>query len=85
MSFSAGSYGCMLMIMPMAVPIAYTMAYSNPAVQNPWGLFCACVASVLAGSISATTAPRDRHDDPFRHRAAAAPLLDHVKPRCPTP
>lgn len=82
-SFSAGSYGCMLMIMPMAVPIAYTMAYSNPAVQNPWGLFCACVASVLAGSIFGDHCSPVTDTTILSAQGSGCALLDHVKTQMP--
>ena len=82
-SFSAGSYGCMLMIMPMAVPIAYTMAYTNPAVQNPWGLFCACVASVLAGSIFGDHCSPVTDTTILSAQGSGCALLDHVKTQMP--
>lgn len=82
-SFSAGSYGCMLMIMPMVVPIAYTIAYSDSAVQNPWGLFCACVASVLAGSIFGDHCSPVTDTTILSAQGSGCALLDHVKTQMP--
>lgn len=82
-SFSAGSYGCMLMIMPMAVPIAYTIAYSAPGVKDPFSLLCACVASVLAGSIFGDHCSPVTDTTILSAQGAGCPLMDHVKTQMP--
>ena len=82
-SFSAGSYGCMLMIMPMAVPIAYTMAYTNAGVKDPWALLCACVASVLAGSIFGDHCSPVTDTTILSAQGAGCGLLEHVKTQMP--
>ena len=82
-SFSAGSYGCMLLIMPMAVPIAYTIAFTNPAVQNPWALFCACVASVLSGSIFGDHCSPVTDTTILSAQGSGCDLMDHVKTQMP--
>ena len=48
-SFAAGSYGCMFMVMPMAIPIAAAVMAKNPAIDGSFMLLC--VASVLSGGI----------------------------------
>jgi len=82
-SFSAGSYGCMLLIMPMAVPIAYTIAFTNPAVQNPWALFCACVASVLSGSIFGDHCSPVTDTTILSAQGSGCELMDHVTTQMP--
>lgn len=82
-SFSAGSYGCMLLIMPMAVPIAYTLAFSNAAVQNPWALFCSCVASVLSGSIFGDHCSPVTDTTILSAQGSGCELMDHVKTQMP--
>lgn len=82
-SFSAGSYGCMLMIMPMAVPIAYTIAYTTDGVKDPWSLLCACVASVLAGSIFGDHCSPVTDTTILSAQGAGCPLMDHVKTQMP--
>lgn len=82
-SFSAGSYGCMLLIMPMAVPIAYTIAFSHAAVQNPWALFCACVASVLSGSIFGDHCSPVTDTTILSAQGSGCDLMDHVKTQMP--
>ena len=49
-SFAAGSYGCMFLVMPMAIPIARTVMESA-ALPDPDAFFLLCVGSVLSGSI----------------------------------
>lgn len=51
-SFATGSYGCMLIVMPMAVPVAYgTIGTAGTAIADPQAFLCACVAGVLSGAI----------------------------------
>lgn len=50
-SFAAGSYGCMFIVMPMAIPIAYSLVKATPAMPNPDTFISVCIASVLSGSI----------------------------------
>lgn len=49
-SFAAGSYGCMFIVMPMAIPIARTVM-TGADMADPNAFFLLCVASVLSGSI----------------------------------
>lgn len=49
-SFAAGSYGCMFMVMPMAIPIACAVTAVSP-VSDSHAYLLACIASVLSGSI----------------------------------
>ncbi len=51
-SFATGSYGCMLIVMPMAVPVAYASAgLTAAALPHPEGFLSACIAGVLSGAI----------------------------------
>ena len=51
-SFATGSYGCMLIVMPMAVPVAYASAgLAAAALPHPEGFLSACIAGVLSGAI----------------------------------
>jgi Na+/H+ antiporter NhaC len=47
-SFAIGSYGCMFIVMPMAIPIAHAMMGTA---ASPESFLLLCVASVLSGSI----------------------------------
>jgi Na+/H+ antiporter NhaC len=47
-SFAIGSYGCMFIVMPMAIPIAHAMMGFS---ASPESFMLLCVASVLSGSI----------------------------------
>ena len=49
-SFAAGSYGCMFIAMPMAIPIGIAVM-GNVSVPNERGFLLACVAAVLSGGI----------------------------------
>lgn len=48
-SFAAGSYGCMFMVMPMAIPIACAVMKAAPSVGEHF--LPVCVACVLSGGI----------------------------------
>ena len=49
-SFATGSYGCMFMIMPMAVPVAFAVCGLHPEIEQGKFLYL-CIASVLSGGI----------------------------------
>ena len=48
-SFAAGSYGCMFMVMPMAIPIACAVMENAPGISSHF--LPVCVACVLSGGI----------------------------------
>lgn len=48
-SFAAGSYGCMFMVMPMAIPIACAVMENTPGIGSHF--LPVCVACVLSGGI----------------------------------
>ena len=48
-SFAAGSYGCMFMVMPMAIPIACAVMENAPGIGSHF--LPVCVACVLSGGI----------------------------------
>ena len=47
--FAAGSYGCMFMVMPMAIPIACAVMENSPGIGSHF--LPVCVAGVLSGGI----------------------------------
>ena len=49
-SFATGSYGCMFMVMPMAVPIAFAVCRLNTGIALDRFLYM-CIAAVLCGGI----------------------------------
>ena len=81
-SFAAGSYGCMFMVMPMAIPI---VAAVSGIAENPAGdpFLLSCVAAVLSGGIFGD------HCSPMTDCTILAALgaecetMDHVKTQMP--
>lgn len=81
-SFAAGSYGCMFMVMPMAIPIVAAVGgiAENPT-TDPFML--SCVAAVLSGSIFGD------HCSPMTDCTILAALgaecetMDHVRTQMP--
>ena len=81
-SFAAGSYGCMYMIMPIAVPLVAAIGgiAENPA-ADPFML--SCVAAVLSGAIFGD------HSSPMTDCTILAALgagcetMDHVRTQMP--
>ena len=49
-SFAAGSYGCMFMVMPMAIPIAFAVM-SGSSVELNQNFLLLCISAVLTGGI----------------------------------
>jgi Na+/H+ antiporter NhaC len=49
-AFAAGSYGCMFIVMPMAIPIAFAVIERN-MIPNEHTFLLVCIASVLSGGI----------------------------------
>ena len=81
-SFAAGSYGCMFMVMPMAIPIVAAVSGIG---ENPAGdpFLLSCVAAVLSGGIFGD------HCSPMTDCTILAALgaecetMDHVKTQMP--
>lgn len=83
-SFAAGSYGCMLMVMPMAIPIVTAViSGAGSAIRNPEDFLACCVASVLAGSIFGDHCSPVTDTTILSAQGSGCNLLDHVKTQLP--
>ncbi len=83
-SFAAGSYGSMLIVMPMAVPIAYSAAAAAAgAIAAPQAYICACVASVLSGSIFGDHCSPITDTTILSSIGAGCGNIEHVKTQLP--
>ncbi len=83
-SFAAGSYGCMLIVMPIAIPIAFGVtAQQQLTGAEASALLSACVASVLSGAIFGD------HCSPITDTTILSSIgtgcnnIDHVKTQLP--
>lgn len=81
-SFAAGSYGCMFMVMPMAVPIVAAVGGigADPA-SDPFLL--ACVAAVLSGGIFGDHCSPMTDCTILAALGAGCETMDHVKTQMP--
>lgn len=81
-SFAAGSYGCMFMIMPIAVPIVAAVGgiAENPA-ADPFML--SCVAAVLSGAIFGDHCSPMTDCTILAALGAGCETMDHVKTQMP--
>jgi len=81
-SFATGSYGCMFMVMPMAVPIVAAVGgiAADPS-ADPFML--ACVAAVLSGSIFGDHCSPMTDCTILAALGAGCETMDHVKTQMP--
>ena len=81
-SFAAGSYGCMFMIMPIAVPIVAAVGgiTANPA-TDPFML--SCVAAVLSGAIFGDHCSPMTDCTILAALGAGCETMDHVRTQMP--
>ncbi len=81
-SFAAGSYGCMFMVMPMAIPIVAAMGgiAENPT-ADPFLL--SCVAAVLSGSIFGDHCSPMTDCTILAALGAGCETMDHVRTQMP--
>ncbi len=81
-SFAAGSYGCMFMVMPMAIPIVAAVGGigENPA-ADPFML--SCVAAVLSGSIFGDHCSPMTDCTILAALGAGCETMDHVRTQMP--
>lgn len=81
-SFAAGSYGCMFMVMPMAIPIVAAVRGigENPA-ADPFML--SCVAAVLSGSIFGDHCSPMTDCTILAALGAGCETMDHVRTQMP--
>lgn len=80
-SFAAGSFGCMVLLMPIAIPIAY-QASSFATGYAPQFVF-ACIAAVLSGSIFGDHCSPVTDTTILSSLGAGCDNLDHVKTQLP--
>ena len=81
-SFAAGSYGCMFMVMPMAIPI---VAAVGGIAENPAGdpFLLACVAAVLSGGIFGDHCSPMTDCTILAALGAGCETMDHVRTQMP--
>ena len=81
-SFATGSYGCMFMVMPMAIPIVAAVGgiSQNPA-ADPFML--SCVAAVLSGSIFGDHCSPMTDCTILAALGAGCETMDHVRTQMP--
>ena len=81
-SFAAGSYGCMFMVMPMAIPI---VAALGGIAENPTAdpFLLSCVAAVLSGSIFGDHCSPMTDCTILAALGAGCETMDHVRTQMP--
>ena len=82
MSFAVGSYGCMFIAMPMAIPIVKAVIEAG-GVKNPDTFLLLCIASVLSGSIFGDHASPITDCTILSSMGAGCDNMDHVKTQLP--
>ena len=81
-SFAAGSYGCMFMVMPMAIPIvAAVSGIGETPTSDPFLL--ACVAAVLSGGIFGDHCSPMTDCTILAALGAGCETMDHVRTQMP--
>lgn len=81
-SFAAGSFGCMVIVMPIAVPLAYqTVATAGIGFGDQF--IFACIAAVLSGSIFGDHCSPVTDTTILSSLGAGCENLDHVKTQLP--
>lgn len=78
-SFAAGSFGCMVIVMPIAVPIASQTAL----LSGQAGIVPACVAAVLSGSIFGDHCSPVTDTTILSSLGSGCDNIDHVKTQLP--
>lgn len=81
-SFGTGSFGCLMIVMPIAVPIAFS-AVKVFAVPYSERLISACIAAVLSGSIFGDHCSPVTDTTILSAMGAGCDGLDHVKTQLP--
>lgn len=81
-SFAAGSYGCMFMVMPIAIPIVAAMGgIGETPAADPFML--SCVAAVLSGSIFGDHCSPMTDCTILAAMGAGCETMDHVRTQMP--
>lgn len=81
-SFAAGSFGCMVIVMPIAVPLAY-QTVSTAGIGFGDQFIFACIAAVLSGSIFGDHCSPVTDTTILSSLGAGCENLDHVKTQLP--
>lgn len=81
-SFAAGSYGCMFIAMPMAIPIANAVI-GRLSVPNETSYMLVCVASVITGGIFGDHCSPITDCTILSSLGAGCDNMDHVKTQMP--
>ena len=81
-SFAAGSFGCMVIVMPIAVPMAYE-AVATSGISFGAQFVYACIAAVLSGSIFGDHCSPVTDTTILSSLGAGCNNLDHVKTQLP--
>ncbi|MEG1404640.1 MAG: Na+/H+ antiporter NhaC family protein [Oscillospiraceae bacterium] len=81
-SFAAGSFGCMVIVMPITVPVAYQAALSSGIGYEEQFIF-ACIAAVLSGAIFGDHCSPVTDTTILSSLGAGCDNLDHVKTQLP--
>lgn len=81
-SFAAGSFGCMFMVMPMAIPVA-TAVLGSAGIDANNSFLLLCVASVLSGSIFGDHCSPMTDCTILASLGSGCDIMDHVKTQMP--
>ncbi|MEA4896396.1 MAG: Na+/H+ antiporter NhaC family protein [Oscillospiraceae bacterium] len=81
-SFAAGSFGCMIIVMPIAIPMAYSLSASAGIGYRQQFVF-ACIAAVLSGGIFGDTCSPVTDTTILSSLGAGCDNLSHVKSHLP--
>ncbi len=81
-SFATGSYGCMFIVMPMAIPIAVSMPQASAA-PDAHIFMLACIGAVLGGSIFGDHASPVTDCTILSALGSGCNTMDHVKTQLP--
>lgn len=81
-SFAAGSFGCMFMVMPMAIPIASAVLGAD-AMTADNGFLLLCVSSVLSGSIFGDHCSPMTDCTILAALGSGCDIMDHVRTQMP--
>ncbi len=81
-SFAAGSFGCLFIVMPMAIPIAAAVL-TRAAVPHEHAFLLCCVASVLSGSIFGDHCSPITDCTILSSMGSGCDNLDHVRTQMP--
>ncbi len=81
-SFASGSYGCLFVVMPLTIPLAYRMIEVG-AITNSEIYLSICIASVMAGSIFGDHCSPVTDCTILSAMGSGCETMDHVKTQLP--